>query len=391
MTRDESIHALLAPQARYEALRADTMVRAGTRLCDLGYANAWDGPPPEVARAIEEALHSPRQLDLQYTPYGGATITRRHVARSLPDVRGQRFNWRHIVMTPGAMAGLNVVFRSLVSDSDTADEVIVATPCWIDVPLYLENLGLKCVFAPVDPTTLRLDPARIGDLLRPETRALVLAQPANPTGLLASEQELQDLAALLEARAPGCLLVSDECHRDVVFEGEVFHSPLDFYPRSVAVYSFGKTWAMQGQRIGYVAVSPAHPEADRLADELANLCRVMGFATPTALMQLAVRKLAGKKPSFAAIAARRERAVEALTRAGYALTPSQATFFLYPEAPGGDAFAFAERLAERGVLVLPGELFHHEGYVRLSLTATDEMLDRALEVMADEIGAGPGA
>jgi aspartate aminotransferase len=63
--------------------------------------------------------------------------------------------------------------------------------------------------------------------------------------------------------------------------------------------------------------------------------------------------------------------------------PSQATFFLYPATPGDD-FAFTERLAGRGVLVLPAPVFHHRGHFRLSLTARDDMLDRALSVLAEE-------
>jgi len=63
--------------------------------------------------------------------------------------------------------------------------------------------------------------------------------------------------------------------------------------------------------------------------------------------------------------------------------PSEATFFLYPRVPrGGDDFAYAELLARDGVLVLPSSVFHHQGHVRLSLTARDEDVDAALDVMA---------
>ena len=75
-----------------------------------------------------------------------------------------------------------------------------------------------------------------------------------------------------------------------------------------------------------------------------------------------------------------------LLQAGYDLVPSQATFFLYPRAPGGDDLAFAQRLAEQGVLVLPSSVFHHRGHFRLALTATDEMLDRALPVLREAVG-----
>jgi aspartate aminotransferase len=72
----------------------------------------------------------------------------------------------------------------------------------------------------------------------------------------------------------------------------------------------------------------------------------------------------------------------ALRSSGYAVVPSHGTFFLYVRAPDDDDFAFAERLAERSVLVLPSSIFHQAGYFRISLTASDEMIERALPAFA---------
>jgi aspartate aminotransferase len=158
------IEQYLAVQERYEALRKQTQLMCGRELSDLGYANAYDGPPPEAINAIREALDSSRTLDLQYTPYGGTTITRRLIATGLTSSHRLQFDWREIVMTPGAMAALNVLFRALKTSGD--DEVVIVTPAWIDYPLYLANLGIKPVFAAVDPTSLRLDIGRIAAALR---------------------------------------------------------------------------------------------------------------------------------------------------------------------------------------------------------------------------------
>ena len=145
------------------------------------------------------------------------------------------------------------------------------------------------------------------------------------------------------------------------------------------VYSFGKSLFLQGQRLGYVAVSPHHPDRQAYGRLLERLTRVMGFCTPTALMQLAIADLLSVRPALDGIARRRARLLEGLTKAGYDVTPSDATFFVYPRAPGGDDMAFVARLAEEGVFVLPSSLFHHAGHFRVSLTATDDMLTRALE------------
>jgi len=376
----ERLEALLAPQERVDSLRDEAMRRAGSSLADLAYANSHDGASPEALAALRDALAPERPLDLQYTPYGGGTVPRRLAAEALSASHGERYQFRDIILTPGAMAALNVVFRSLGPGA----EVLVVTPCWLDYPLYLENLGLTAKLVPVDKRTLRLDLPAIEAALSPRTRAIILSQPANPTGLLYGAEELQGLGAVLMRAPTRPLLISDECHRDFTLAPHQFVSPVAFYDESCVVYSFGKSLFLQGQRLGYVAVCPRHPERRPYARLLERLMRVTGFCTPTALMQLALGNLAQLRPALAKLEERRARALDGLTKADYAVTPSQATFFLYPRTPGGDDFAFTERLARRGVLVLPADVFHHQGHFRISLTARDDMLDRALTVLAEE-------
>jgi aspartate aminotransferase len=164
------IEEQLRVQEEFETLREKTTRRAGRGLCDLAYANAWDGPPERVVDALRDALSVGRELDLQYTPYGGSTLTRRLIARQLSESHGLAFRWRDVVLTPGAMAGLNLLFRALRRES-ARDEVVCITPCWMDYPLYLLNLGLVPRLVPVRPDTLRLDLDAIRDALGPNTRA----------------------------------------------------------------------------------------------------------------------------------------------------------------------------------------------------------------------------
>ena len=376
----EELAQLLSLQEHFDRLQHDALLRFGHGPCDLAYANPYDGPDPVVLAALREALESDRMLGLQYTPYGGATITRRLIAHKLSARYGRRFNYRDVILTPGAMAALNVVFRAV--RESTGGDVIVITPCWMDTPLYLVQLGLRPVFVPVDPRTLRLDLERLRAALRPTTRAVVFSQPANPTGVIYTRDELAALAAMLRSLDSPPLLVSDECHREVCADGVEVPSPMELYDDTCVIYSFGKSLLIQGQRIGYVAVSPRISGGRAVSELLERTCRMMGFCTPTALMQRAVRRLLDVKPAWlAAIEARRGRVVAALHGAGYELVPPQATFFVYPRCPDPDDLAFAARLAERGTLVLPSTLFHQPGHFRISLTATDAMIARALETL----------
>jgi aspartate aminotransferase len=382
-----ALNRLLAPQEQVDALRTEALKHGGRSFADLAYANSYDGPPPEAVAALRQAIDAAGSLALQYTPYGGTTVARRLVAESLRDSHQEAFALKDVVLTPGAMAALNIVFRSVRRDAEQS-EVIVITPCWLDYPLYLENLGLVPRLVPLDARTMRLDLPAIEAALTPRTRAIVLSQPGNPTGLIYGRDELAQLGQLLSGAPSRPLLISDECHRDLVFAPHEFVPPSAFYDRTCVVYSFGKMLFLQGQRLGYVAVSPRHPERQTVARQFEQLTRIMGFCTPTALMQLAVGDLLRIRPALDGIKRRRDRALAGLVEAGFEVVPSQATFFLYPRAPGGDDHTFVTRLARRGVFVLPAGIFHHQGHFRLSFTASDDMLDRALKVIGEsgEIG-----
>ena len=376
------LQTLLEPQERYDRLYQKCLHSVGRKVCDLAYANSYDGPNLTVTNAIKDVLESPRSLQLQYTPYGGCTITRRLIAERLSQTHGEPFCWRDVILTPGAMAGLNVIFRAVKTDG--RGEVVILTPCWMDYPLYLVHLGLKPVPVPLRRDTFRFDLDLIEHAITPATRAIVFSQPANPTAVVYSDNEIAQLAGLLQKWSVGQseppIIISDECHRDVVYPPNSFTSALRHYASTVIVYSFGKSLLMQGQRIGYVAISPRMGARESLQRLLERNCRMMGFCTPTALMQVAIRKLLTHSPNLEMVSARCDRIVTALQSYGYSLVPPQGTFFIYVRSPDPDDFAFAEKLANKGVLVLPGSLFHDRGYIRISVTASDEMIDRALPV-----------
>jgi aspartate aminotransferase len=373
----------LEPQARFERIRFEALRRFGPKLCDLSYANAYDGPSDQLRQILHDAVDSERSLGFQYTPYGGATLTRRRIAESIRPVHDLPWHWEDVILTPGAMAALNVAFRAVKEQE--GDEVIVVSPCWLDYPLYLENLGLKPVFVPVESKSMRIDLKAIEQAMTPTTRAIIFSQPANPSGVLFEERELRALSEMLRSAPSQPTLISDECHRDFVFDPHRFVSPAQFWEKTLVVYSFGKKLFLQGQRIGYLAVSPRHERRIELRQSAVQLCRTMGFCTPTALMQRAIPETLKMELDLQPIERRRQRLIETLPGLGYALRPSDATLFLYPRVPNRDAWFWTEKFASLGLLVLPSDVFHHEGHFRLSLTATDEMIDRALPIFAQAL------
>jgi aspartate aminotransferase len=321
-------------------------------------------------------------LSLQYTPCAGRLATRRAIATGLEQEYSLPFRFQDIVMTSGAMAGLNIVCRALFGP---ADEVIVLTPCWQDYPLYLRNLNIATRLVPLQGDK-RLDLTAIQRAIGPATRGLMFSHPCCPTGRVYSQEEIAKLSDILEHAqetfATSIYLVSDEVHRHLVWDEEPFVSALATYPRTVMIHSFGKALALQGQRIGYVAVSPQMPDRQDVRTDMERCVRLMGFGSPASLMQHAVCELVNYRPSTKALAAKHALVRTALRSYGYEICDGGATFYVYVKSPLADDFAFAELLASHGVLVVPSTLFHESGYVRLSLTARSESIAAALPAFA---------
>jgi aspartate aminotransferase len=385
----KTLQPLLDLQERLDRLIASTFRRFGPRMIDLSYANPADGPSDEVLAILGRVTAESKGLSLQYTPIAGRTPARRAVAAKLTRQFALEFDYRDIVLTSGAMPALNIISRALFGP---ADEVIVLTPAWQDYPLYLRNLNIPCRLVALRDNK-HLDLEAISRAIGPTTRGVLFSHPCCPTGVVYSREEIEELAAILraaEARFRGPVyIVSDEVHREVVWGGRPFHSPLQSYARSASIYSFGKAFAIQGQRIGYIALSPRMPDRDDVRITIERCARLMGFGHPTSIMQRAVGDLVDCTPDLTALASNQAAVRRTLTSYGYEVCDGEASFYVYVKSPVADDFQFAELLASHGVLVVPSALFHDPGYVRLSLTATSQAIAAALPVFEsalDEVG-----
>jgi aspartate aminotransferase len=256
--------------------------------------------------------------------------------------------------------------------------VIYLSPPWFFyVPMIL-SLGATPVRVNLPQPGFELPINAIERAITPRTRAIILNTPHNPSGRILQPDELQALARVLEEAPQPVYLISDEAYSRILFDGSAFHTPLQHYARSFLLYTYGKTLLTPGQRMGYIAMPPTMPDREELRQALFTAQIANGWAFPNAVMQYAIGDLEPASVDVVALQRRRDRVVSALSEMGYDTVTPMGTFYVLVRSPMPDDVAFAERLAQDNVFVMPGNIFELPGWFRISLTANDDMVDRSL-------------
>ena len=158
-----------------------------------------------------------------------------------------------VLVTNGGIHGLFILFQALLSPGD---EVIIPDPQWpptASIILAARGVVVRCPLH--EKLDWRLDVDELASRITPRTRVIYLNSPQNPTGGVLTREDLAAIAAL--AHEHGLFVVSDEAYEDVVFGAEhvSIASLAGMYARTVPVFTFSKSYAMTGLRLGYLAVA----------------------------------------------------------------------------------------------------------------------------------------
>ena len=341
--------------------------------CDFRFGNPQEMPLPQIQDAITKWA-APQNKDWFAYKFSDP----RAVSVAVESLRkrvGIEFDPSDVTMTTGAFGGLATTLRAIL---DPGDEVIYLSPPWFFyVPMIL-SCGAKPVRVDLTPPQFELPVDAIEWHITPQTRAIIVNTPHNPSGRVFSDDELERLTHVLEAAHRPIYLISDESYSRILFDGREHQSPLRFYPRSFLVYTYGKTLLAPGQRIGYVAMPPSMPDREELRDALFVSQCALGWTFPNAVMQYAMGDLEQASIDVAALQGRRDRIVGALTEMGYEAVKPEGTFYVMVRSPVADDVEYMNRLADENVFVLPGRMFELPGWFRISLTANDGMVERSL-------------
>ena len=344
---------------------------------DFSLGNPSTLPPKEVNEAIIDIASNedPNRLH-GYMNNSGFEDVREAIAQSLNKRFDTHFSQKNILMTVGAAGGLNVILKSII---DPEDEVIAFAPYFGEYNNYVANFDGKIVAVSPNPPSFQPNIKEFAEKITPKTKAVIINNPNNPTGVVYSEKTIKELAKVLEDKqkeyGTAIYLIADEPYRELAYDGGEVPYLTKYYDNAIVGYSYSKSLSLPGERIGYLVIPDEADDFENLiaAANVAN--RILGFVNAPSLMQLAVSN--------------RTLLYDKLTSLGFECVKPQGAFYLWMKTAEPDDVAFATKAKEFNLLIVPGSSFMCPGYVRIAYCVEKAMIERsfaAFEKLAQSYG-----
>lgn len=372
--------------ANNSAIRA--MFEEGNRMAEqYGRENVYDFslgnpnvPVPQVNDAILELVKTEDFNTLHgYMSNAGYPDVRQTIADSLNRRFGCHFSAGNLIMTVGAASGLNVILKSILNPGD---EVIVFAPYFVEYDGYVRNYDGKVVVISPDTETFMPKLSEFEEKITPSTKAVIINNPNNPTGVVYSEEIIRSLAAILERKEKefgiSIVLISDEPYRELAYGGVQVPFITNYYHNSVVVYSYSKSLSVPGERIGYLVIPDAFKDSEEVFGAAVIANRVLGSVNAPSLMQRVIMRCIDSKVNLEAYDKNRNLLYNGLKELGFSCVKPQGAFYLFVKSPEPDEKAFCAACKKHNILVVPGSSFACPGFVRISYCVSYNQIERSL-------------
>jgi methionine aminotransferase len=319
----------------------------------------------------------------QYSPMPGILPLRERISDKIKLMYGVSVDPEtEITVTAG---GTQAIFCAIAAFVRPGDEVILLEPCYDSYRPSVETVGGIAVPYPLSAPDYRVDWNEVKKRITPRTRMLCINTPQNPTGTILRETDMLQIQEIL--RGTDVILMSDEVYEHLIYDGEQHASALrypELYARTLAIYSFGKTYHNTGWKTGYCVAPPEltrefrkihqfnvfsanHPMQAAFADFMADPAEYLGL------------------PEF--YQQKRDFFLQAMSATRFKPLPCAGTYFQlfdYSGISDEQDLAFCKRLTtEFGVAAIPVSSFYSdlkdEKVIRLCFAKTEDLLAQAGE------------
>ncbi|TAL46746.1 pyridoxal phosphate-dependent aminotransferase [archaeon] len=332
-----------------------------------------------------------RMLDkgfTHYSPPGGRKELREAITKKLKKENKIHAEPENVIVTAGSNEALNIAIEAT---TDPGQNVLVPNPGYLSYIPMVESLSANPISIPLlEDDGFELDPDAIKKLANNKTRVLIINSPSNPTGRILKRKTLEEIADI--AIEKNLVIFSDEAYEKFVYSGKhvSIGSLNGMHSRVVSFFSFSKTYAMPGFRVGYAA------GPKEIIQAMTKLHIYNTICAPTLSQVMAEFALKStQKPVEKMVKEydrRRKLVIKRLHGMNLSFQEPEGAFYAFPNITntGMNSVKFSHFLLKNAkVLVVPGNEFgkYGEGYMRLSYATAYEKIAKAMDKMEDSINA----
>ena len=371
------------------------MFEEGLRLAqEYGEENVFDfsignpnvPAPDSVKEAMIDILNNENPVKVHgYMSNAGFPSTRKAIADNLNRRFGTSYTEKNIIMTVGAASAMNILLKTMLNPGD---EVICFAPYFFEYGSYVGNYdGVLTVISANPEEGFIPKLSELEEKINEKTKAVIINNPTNPTGVVYSEDVLEKLAKVLERKGKEIghpiYIISDEPYRELVYGDAVVPFIPKLYKNTLVGYSYSKSLSLPGERIGYVVIPDESDNADEFIAAATIANRISGSVNAPSLMQLAIERCVDEKCNVEYYERNGKRLYEALSEMGFSCLEPQGAFYLWMKSPVDDEREFVNAAKKYNILMVPGSSFAGPGHVRLSYCVSYEQIERSIPKFAE--------
>ncbi len=368
--------------------KARELKAAGKDVIGLGAGEPDFDTPENIKQAAIKAINDG---DTKYTAVDGTPALKKAIVEKFKKENNLDYTADQITVGAG---GKHVIYNAMMATLNEGDEVIVPAPYWVSYPDIVLLAGGKPVVMECDEKqSFKINPSDLEKFITPKTKWIILNSPSNPTGACYSENDIREIAKVLE-KHPHVYILSDDIYEHVTYEGFKFFTIAQIEglkERVLTMNGVSKAYSMTGWRIGYAA------GPKEIIKAIAKI-QSQSTTNPSSISQAAsVEALSGTqdfiKKRADSFQERRDFVVKALNDIeGIECLNPDGAFYVFPSCKGlmgkkdtngkeikSDTDFVQSLLVNSGIAVVQGSAFGLEGFFRISYATSMDNLKKALE------------
>ncbi|GAB4310163.1 MAG: guanitoxin biosynthesis PLP-dependent (S)-gamma-hydroxy-L-arginine cyclodehydratase GntC [Methanobacteriaceae archaeon] len=336
---------------------------------NLGLGEPDFDTPPHIIGAAKNSMD---EGFTHYTVNKGIIELRDAVSNKLKTENRIKTDPESIIVTVGASEALYMCSQAFF---ESGDEVLIPDPGFVSYAACVRLAEAKPVPIKLEEDNeFRMTAEAVNEKISPETKAIILNSPSNPTGSVMKKSDIKGIAELADDH--GFLIVSDEIYEKIIYQGR-HYSFGEFSDNVITINGFSKTYAMTGFRIAYTAARP------EITEEMLKIHQYNTACASSISQIAALEALTGPQKSVEVMVTefkrRRDLIVRRLNDMGIRCVKPAGAFYVFPHVRNADEYV--SKALENGVIVVPGQSFgeNSKEYVRMSYATSYENIEEAMD------------